>query len=53
MIPWLKPTDPPEAFPPVTRALTEPDGLLCAGGDLRPERITQNRVIQRVTVGRL
>jgi len=39
MIPWLKPADPPDAFPPVTRALTDPDGLLCAGGDLRPERI--------------
>jgi leucyl/phenylalanyl-tRNA--protein transferase len=39
MIAWLKPTDPPEAFPPVTRALHDPDGLLCAGGDLRPERL--------------
>lgn len=39
MISWLRPADPPDAFPPVTRALTEPDGLLCAGGDLRPERI--------------
>ena len=39
MIPWLQPGDPPDAFPPVTQALTEPDGLLCAGGDLRPERI--------------
>lgn len=39
MITWLKRTDPPDAFPPVTDALTEPDGLLCAGGDLRPERI--------------
>jgi leucyl/phenylalanyl-tRNA--protein transferase len=39
MITWLKRTDPPDAFPPVTSALTEPDGLLCAGGDLRPERI--------------
>ena len=39
MIPWLKPTDPPDAFPPVTDALTDPDGLLCVGGDLRPERL--------------
>jgi leucyl/phenylalanyl-tRNA--protein transferase len=39
MISWLKPADPPDAFPPVTRALADPDGLLCAGGDLRPERI--------------
>ena len=36
MIPWL----PPEpVFPPVERALTEPNGLLAAGGDLSPERI--------------
>lgn len=39
MIKWLKPTDPPEAFPPVDRALRDPDGLLCAGGDLSPARI--------------
>ena len=39
MIPWLQPTDPPDAFPPVTSALTDPDGLLCVGGDLRPERL--------------
>jgi leucyl/phenylalanyl-tRNA---protein transferase len=39
MIPWLRPSAPPDAFPPVTQALTEPDGLLCAGGDLRPERL--------------
>ncbi|MBI5786559.1 MAG: leucyl/phenylalanyl-tRNA--protein transferase [Rhodocyclales bacterium] len=36
MIPWL----PPEpVFPPVERALTEPNGLLAAGGDLSPARI--------------
>ena len=39
MIRWLKVNDPPDAFPPVTDALADPDGLLCAGGDLRPERI--------------
>ena len=39
MIPWLKPSDPVDAFPPVTRALEDPDGLLCAGGDLEPARI--------------
>ncbi|HET9694214.1 MAG TPA: leucyl/phenylalanyl-tRNA--protein transferase [Steroidobacteraceae bacterium] len=39
MIPWLTPSDPPEAFPPVSRALEDPDGLLCAGGDLSPARI--------------
>ncbi len=27
------------SFPPLSRALREPDGLLAAGGDLRPERI--------------
>jgi leucyl/phenylalanyl-tRNA--protein transferase len=39
MIPLLRSTDPPEAFPPVEDALTEPDGLLCAGGDLSPARL--------------
>lgn len=36
---WLSPEDPPESFPPVTRALSEPDGLLAAGGDLDEERL--------------
>ena len=36
MIPWLEPGDP---FPPVERALREPNGLLAAGGDLSPERL--------------
>jgi len=36
MIPWL----PPEhTFPPLARALAEPNGLLAAGGDLAPARI--------------
>jgi leucyl/phenylalanyl-tRNA--protein transferase len=39
MIPWLKSGDPPDAFPPVETALTDPDGLLCAGGDLSPARL--------------
>ena len=39
MIPWLRPGDAPEAFPPVETALSDPNGLLCAGGDLRPERL--------------
>ena len=39
MIPLLRPTDPPDSFPPVEGALTEPDGLLCAGGDLSPARL--------------
>jgi len=35
-IPWLGLRDP---FPPVDEALTEPNGLLAAGGDLSPERL--------------
>src|SRR6476619_3116828 len=35
-IPWLDLEDP---FPPVDRALVEPNGLLAAGGDLSPERL--------------
>ena len=41
MIPWLRPGDPPGAFPPVDAALTDPDGLLCAGGDLSPARLLE------------
>ena len=37
MIPWLHPIQ--LEFPPVELALADPDGLLAAGGDLRPERI--------------
>lgn len=29
----------PSLFPPMTQALTEPDGLLAMGGDLSPERL--------------
>lgn len=36
---WLSPDDPPEAFPDVRNALTEPDGLLAAGGDLSSQRL--------------
>jgi leucyl/phenylalanyl-tRNA--protein transferase len=36
MIPWLRDDAP---FPPVSKALRSPNGLLCAGGDLSPERI--------------
>lgn len=39
MIHWLAPEDPPERFPPVESALTDPPGLLAAGADLRPERL--------------
>lgn len=36
MIPWLERNEP---FPPVGKALTRPNGLLCAGADLSPERL--------------
>ncbi len=36
---WLSERDSPDAFPPVERALREPDGLLAAGGDLSPTRL--------------
>lgn len=41
MIPWLRPGDPPCAFPAVETALDDPNGLLCAGGDLAPERLLE------------
>jgi len=41
VISWLRPDDPPEAFPPVDTALGEPDGLLCAGGDLSTRRLLE------------
>lgn len=36
MIPWLRGNTP---FPPVSKALVSPNGLLCAGGDLSPDRV--------------
>ena len=36
MLTWLERDDP---FPPVEAALKEPNGLLCAGADLAPERL--------------
>ena len=36
MIPLLRPNDP---FPPVSKALRSPNGLLCAGADLSPQRL--------------
>ena len=36
---WFSERDSPDAFPPVDRALREPDGLLAAGGDLSPSRL--------------
>jgi leucyl/phenylalanyl-tRNA---protein transferase len=38
MIPWL---DGPDPFPPVDRALRDPNGLLAAGGDLSPQRLLE------------
>jgi leucyl/phenylalanyl-tRNA---protein transferase len=38
-IAWLSERDAPDTFPPVGRALREPDGLLAAGGDLSPARL--------------
>ena len=38
MIPWLRGDAP---FPPVSRALTSPNGLLCAGGILTPEKLIE------------
>ena len=35
---WLGP-DPHAPFPPVTAALSDPNGLLAGGGDLHPERL--------------
>ena len=40
-IAWLTPADPPTSFPPVEAALTEPDGLLAAGGDLSVDRLVE------------
>jgi leucyl/phenylalanyl-tRNA---protein transferase len=36
---WLSRDDPADRFPPASDALTEPNGLLAAGGDLEPERL--------------
>src|SRR5258706_10222366 len=38
MTPWLGGDAP---FPPVSKALKSPNGLLCAGGDLSPRRIVE------------
>ena len=38
MIPFLRPSDP---FPPVSKALRSPNGLLCAGADLSPQRLLE------------
>jgi len=36
---WIDEHDPPDKFPPLETALSNPDGLLAAGGDLQPERL--------------
>jgi leucyl/phenylalanyl-tRNA---protein transferase len=38
VVPWIGPLDP---FPPVERAATKPNGLLCAGADLRLARLVE------------
>lgn len=38
---WLRPDDPPEAFPDIDTACGEPNGLLAAGGDLSEARLLQ------------
>lgn len=38
MLTWLERGD---AFPPVEKALKDPNGLLCAGGDLSPARLLE------------
>lgn len=38
-IAWISEDDPPEAFPDISAALSEPDGLLAAGGDLKTDRL--------------
>ncbi|HHH47874.1 MAG TPA: leucyl/phenylalanyl-tRNA--protein transferase [Gammaproteobacteria bacterium] len=36
---WIDPQDANHAFPDISLALDEPDGLLAVGGDLRPQRL--------------
>ena len=38
MIPWLRPGEP---FPPIARALRQPNGLLCASLDVSAERLLE------------
>ena len=38
MLSWLAHSDP---FPPLEKAFSEPNGLLCAGGDLSPQRLIE------------
>ncbi len=36
---WITPDEPADAFPPVDRALRDPDGLLAVGGNLEMNRL--------------
>ena len=36
---WIEENAPPDSFPPVDRALQNPEGLLAAGGDLSVARL--------------
>lgn len=36
---WIDPDSPPDNFPPASSALSQPDGLLCFGGNLGSERL--------------
>ncbi len=38
-IAWISQDDPPDALPEISAALSAPDGLLAAGGDLKPDRL--------------
>ncbi len=38
-IPWLDPSDPQALFPDINNALSDPEGLLAAGGDLNETRL--------------
>lgn len=39
MLRWLSSADAADRFPPASQALSEPNGLLAAGGDLSPTRL--------------
>ena len=41
MIPWIPDGAPPYLFPPTSAAVAEPNGLLCAGGDLSAPRLIE------------
>ena len=38
-LPWLNSSDPESPFPPAESALKDPEGLVAAGGDLKPTRL--------------